>query len=94
MGKVDPEKIAEDAFVKHCEKLGYLCLKLRIDGLDGWPDRTVITPAGVFFVEFKSRVGRVRPQQIVWRRILLSMGYTWCVARSLEDALHALDTFK
>jgi len=92
--KVDPEKIAENDFVKHCESLGYLCLKLRIDGLDGWPDRTVITPQGVFFVEFKSATGDLRPHQRKWKRLLEAMGYTVCVARTLTEALHALRTYK
>ncbi|MDU5594182.1 MAG: VRR-NUC domain-containing protein, partial [Escherichia coli] len=53
--------------IKECEKRGWLCWKFVSPGRRGVPDRIVIRPGSVAFVEVKRKGGRVSPLQI--RRI-------------------------
>lgn len=69
------ESDIEKAFVQFADSVGCQALKLRLDGQNGWPDRTLVTPRGIFFAEFKSAKGRLRPMQKVWISALESMGY-------------------
>ena len=79
-------KIEAD-FVKFAEGKGCLALKLRVDGVDGFPDRTVITPKGIFFVEFKrTSKDRLRPQQRRIRNTLAKLGYEVWTVHDVEAA--------
>ena len=82
------EKHIERKFCYWIKSQDHLCLKLRVDGQDGFPDRTVITKdERVFFVEFKrTQKDKLRPQQRKWKRLLESLGFTVLVTHSLEDA--------
>lgn len=81
----------EKEFVQTVEReFHFPCLKLRIDGRDGFPDRTVITPQGCFFVEFKTQTGQLRPQQRQWLKRLRDLNQTCVVARSAAEAVDAL----
>ena len=83
----------ENQFVDHVKSLGYLALKLRIDGQNGWPDRTVITDRGVMFFEFKTPQGRLSAAQGRWMRSLRRLGYKTDTATSLNQAKAALRRF-
>jgi hypothetical protein len=85
------EKPIEQAFEKFCQSKACQCLKLRIDGMNGWPDRTVITPKGVFFAEFKTQRGRLRAAQTFWRELLTSLGYVVLVPRRVGEAEEFLE---
>jgi len=80
----------EKDFVRAVEEAGFLCLKLRADGRDGFPDRTVITPRGCFFVEFKVPGGKLRGAQRVFIRKLRELDLPCEVATSAEKAFRAL----
>ena len=61
------ESDVERYLIKECEKRGWLCWKFVSPGRRGVPDRIVIRPGSVAFVEVKRKGGRVSPLQI--RRI-------------------------
>lgn len=61
------ERDVERYLIKECEKRGWLCWKFVSPGRRGVPDRIVIRPGGVAFVEVKRKGGRISPLQI--RRI-------------------------
>ena len=61
------ERDVERYLIKECEKRGWLCWKFVSPGRRGVPDRIVIRPGAVAFVEVKRQGGRVSPLQI--RRI-------------------------
>lgn len=83
---MDLEADHEEAFVDWCHARGVECLKLRVDGVDGFPDRTVITPRGVCFFEFKKRGGRLRPQQRKMIDRLRKQGRSVFVVFSFQEA--------
>lgn len=80
------ESDIEKAFVQFAESVGCQALKLRLDGQNGWPDRTVVTSKGIFFAEFKSAKGRLRPMQKVWLRKMESMGYVVITPKRAGEA--------
>ena len=89
-----PEATIENRFVEYAEARDCMALKLRIDGRNGWPDRTVITPAGrTMFVEFKTTKGCLSAAQREWIVELQSLGYDVTVATSFLQAKDALDLF-
>lgn len=61
------ERDVERYLIKECERRGWLCWKFVSPGRRGVPDRIVIRPGAVAFVEVKRKGGRVSPLQI--RRI-------------------------
>lgn len=61
------ERDVERYLIKECEKRGWLCWKFVSPGRRGVPDRIVIRPGSVAFVEVKRKGGRISPLQI--RRI-------------------------
>ena len=81
----------EKEFVLYAAAKGCHAIKLRIDGQNGWPDRTVITPSGVLFMEFKTSAGKVRPMQSVWAKLLSSVGHQVHFPRSFQAAKEILD---
>ena len=85
------EASIERAFVKYAASKGCVALKLRIDGINGFPDRTVLTPRGVFFVEFKTKKGKLRPAQVVWGKRLRSLGFQCVVVNEVGEAERLLD---
>ncbi|MEM6471700.1 MAG: VRR-NUC domain-containing protein [Planctomycetota bacterium] len=87
------ESEIEEKFVRYALSLGCTALKLRIDGANGFPDRTVITPSGVLFAEFKRHDGKFRPMQRVWMKRLTSMGYVVLTPRAAGEAESQLDEF-
>jgi len=82
----------EKAFVDFAESKGCYALKLRIDGQNGFPDRTVLTPLGVFFVEFKTPRGKLRPAQEEWIGRLRKLGFYVAVIDTFAVAERTLNT--
>ena len=87
------ESEIEKRFCDYCHDIGLRALKLRIDGKNGFPDRTVLTPKGVFFIEFKTPKGIVSTQQLYWLLTLGNLGFTTVLCRSYEQAVESLDQF-
>lgn len=68
------ESSVEDWVVQYSEERGGRALK--ITGYKGFPDRLVILPdAVVFFVETKTKGGRVATAQKIWHKILRGLGF-------------------
>lgn len=81
-------------FVTYAESVGCLALKLRIDGVNGFPDRTVIAPDGrIMFIEFKRKGGRLRPAQVKLLGDLWNRNCVAVVCDDLGQAENALDEF-
>ena len=83
----------ENAFVDYAESRGCEALKLRVDGQNGFPDRTVLTPVGVMFIEFKRPKGHMSQAQWLWRKVLQALGYEVITAMSLQSAKKVLEDF-
>lgn len=65
------ESEVEKHLVKKVKELGGLCWKFTSPGTAGVPDRIVILPWGkVVFVELKAPYGKLRPIQVVAKRVL------------------------
>lgn len=85
------ESDIEKKFVKWCLTQGYECLKLRIDNQNGFPDRTVITPNGIYFIELKRPGGKLRARQRVWIDKLTKLGYKVGCFDTLEGATESIE---
>jgi hypothetical protein len=88
------EKQIEDRLVKWCKARGLQCLKLRIDGVNGFPDRTILGPNGLcIFVELKRTGGVLSAAQknfLAWASL---NGHAAFVAYSFEDAIAWIQAF-
>lgn len=82
----------EQKFVRWCRAKGWQCLKLRIDGMNGFPDRTVLGPDGlVAFIEFKRKDGKLSDAQknfLAWASL---NGHAAFVAYSFEEAVKSVE---
>ncbi len=88
------EKEIEAAVVKHIEGYGGRALKLRIDGLNGFPDRTVFLPNGkCLFIEFKTPEGNVRPAQRKYITTLESLRQDVHIIRSVESGIELIESY-
>jgi hypothetical protein len=87
------ERDIEQQFVRYAESMGFKAKKLRIDGENGWPDRTIFTPVGVLFIEFKKPGGRLSRKQRKWINALRRLGFVAEVATSFEQARKVLNDF-
>ena len=85
------ERDTEDEIVAWAEDEGGEALKLKIDGLRGFPDRTLLfAGALVLFVETKTPTNKTSPQQDRWIKRLRELGFVVEVARTLAEAKEAL----
>ena len=83
------ESDIEEKLVRGIEKRGGLCLKF---GMDGWPDRIVILPDTVVWVELKRPTGEVAKLQ-KWRAAQLKkLGQRVEIPKSKEDVQQFLDS--
>lgn len=91
--KVALEVRTENAFVRHVKRRGLEALKLRIDGQNGFPDRTVFLGDGrVFYIEFKrTAADSLRPAQRKWKTRLEGLGFTVLVTHSLATAIEEFE---
>lgn len=86
------EKSIEDGFVDYAKSRGCWAIKLVLLSGRGWPDRTVLAPAGrLWFVEFK-RKGKLptKLQRSIQERIEL-LGFVYIVADAPGIAERHLD---
>ena len=83
------EKALEKRVVGDLALQGFLTVKV---GFDGWPDRLILLGNGshVWF-EFKTDVGRLRPQQINRIAMLEKEGDRVYVIRSEQEANAAVE---
>ncbi|PKQ10702.1 MAG: nuclease [Alphaproteobacteria bacterium HGW-Alphaproteobacteria-1] len=56
----------------------------------GFADLIVISGGRVLFLEVKSKTGRLRKSQEVFRDTVCAQGFGWALVRSVDDALGAL----
>jgi hypothetical protein len=92
------ESDLEKYLITESNKRGFLCLKLRIDGTNGWPDRTLFSKHGmVAFIELKRpKRGRPSSLQRKWIAELVERGRIAEFIESkdaLDRILDMLDTF-
>lgn len=88
-----PESEIEGYLVDCCCGNGWLCFKLVEKSKRGWPDRTVLCPGGhTFFVETKTRTGKLSRHQIDCRNKLRRYGYNVYVPRTAEDVDYLMET--
>lgn len=72
------EESVEDYLVERVQRVGGFAIKLDPKNAVGIPDRLVILPGHVVFVETKRPVGgRMRGAQTFWRNMLLKFGLNW-----------------
>lgn len=88
------ESTIEKRLVRGVEERGGLCYKFVSPGNRGVPDRIVITPDGqTYYVELKSRTGRLSPMQRFQRNELKARNVTVHVLNSVarvEDFLRVV----
>lgn len=80
------EKDIENYLKRKCR----LCLKFTSPGMVGVPDRIVVDPAGIFFVEVKAPGKKPRPSQLAVHRKLEKLGHKVWVVDSYESVDQAL----
>jgi hypothetical protein len=69
-------------------------LMKRIGTFSGVFDLTILAPVGrAFFMEIKQGKGRLSEEQELFRLALIRMGHPYCIVRSLDDAILALETW-
>lgn len=87
--KIILEKDIEAKFMKEAKKLGCITRKLNGMGFNSWPDRLVLVPGGTsLFIEFKKPGETLRPAQEALHEDAKSLGHTWYVCTSAENALN------
>jgi hypothetical protein len=94
------ERSLQAAIVKAFNLLGFLVIhipnqysygRVRDAGLvSGAPDLIVLKDGKVFFLEVKTKTGRMRPSQKLFAERLRQHGFDYFVVRSLDDALKAV----
>lgn len=82
------EKDIENYLKRKCPGL---CLKFTSPGTVGVPDRLVILPKGVFFVEVKAPDKKPRPSQLALFKKLEDLGHKVWVVDSYESVDKALE---
>lgn len=83
----------EDEVVAYAVSSGCFALKLRVDGQNGFPDRTILFGGRAMFIEFKTPEGSLRPMQKVWLSRLGYAGFEAAVVSSAEEGKRAIDKF-
>lgn len=84
------EKDEEKDFVVYAESIGYLCLKLRIIGISGAPDRILLKGGRVIFFEMKKEGKKPRGLQTWFHNQLRKYGCPVFWADSAELAIDKL----
>ena len=76
----------EEEFVDWVYQQGGKSLKLRIDGVNGFPDQTVFLNGKVFFIEFKRPGGMPSWKQKDWAKQLREQGQKVLITDSIDKA--------
>lgn len=79
------EKQIEAYFVKRIKKIGGISYKWTSPGTVGVPDRIMILGNAVYFVELKTKTGRVSPAQKKVHKELVKHGADVLILWSKED---------
>lgn len=87
---MNPETRIEQAFVRWCHQRGIPCLKLKAEGIRGFPDRTVFLKKRIVFIEFKTPNGVLSEHQKRMADAMKVLGFEYYVCRSKEDAINVL----
>ena len=86
------EADVENPFVKYAKYRGCTAYKLRLIGLKGFPDRTVLCYGGrVFFVEFKKKGKKLSPTQLPIKHLLEKLGFKYYICDAIGQAEKHLD---
>ena len=84
----------ESTLEKKCReestRRGLYLLKWSAPGNAGVPDRILLGPHLVVFIEFKTATGSLTPLQITWGARLTRLKHDWRVIRSLPEFLALL----
>lgn len=89
------EKAIERYLATSVKELGGICLKYSNPNMVGYPDRICLLSGGrVFWVELKSKYGRLNEVQKIRIRQLRSMGHTVHVCDSKEAIDEVLKPYK
>jgi hypothetical protein len=94
------ERSLQASIVKELTLLGFLVIhipnqyskgRVRDAGfVSGAPDLIVLKDGKVFFLEVKTKTGRVRPSQKLFAERLRQHSFDYFVVRSIDDALKAV----
>jgi len=94
------ERALQHVIVKALDLMGFIVIhipnqyakgRVRDAGFaSGAPDLIVLKEGKVFFLEVKTKTGRVRPSQKAFAERLRREGFEYHVVRSLDDALKAV----
>lgn len=88
------EKNVELFLKDEIKKLGGVCYKFVSPGNSGVPDRIVILPARVYFVEVKTEKGRLSPIQKRQIKKLADLGQNVYVLYGAEDVRKFINILK
>lgn len=89
------EKKVEDLLREEVKKLGGICVKLSPIGYVGIPDRLIIAPGHLFFVETKKPKNAVTSKmQCYWHDRLRAMGHRVEVCYTLEQVKGIVATLR
>jgi len=83
------ETFCSFARMKNCRSLKLILLNLR-----GFPDRTILCPAGrVLFIEFKKKGKKLTPTQKPWKRIIEGLDFQYHVCDEIGQGEKLLMEF-
>jgi hypothetical protein len=71
------EKHVEATLKAATEQCGGTAVKMALTGARGFPDRLLLLPGRVVFVEVKGTGGKPDPMQEVWKRKIEALGLDW-----------------
>lgn len=92
---MNPETRIEQAFVRWCRERSIPCLKLKAEGVVGFPDRSVFLPNGrIVFIEFKTPTGVLSEHQKRFADAMAKLDFEYFVCRSKEDAINVITAKK
>lgn len=97
MAKTDKtlEKSVENYLCQEVKKHGGKCLKQNPAWRIGVPDRIVILPCAVYFVELKRfKGGRLSAMQEKWRDDLQALYHDWRVIKSKAEVDELIEEWK
>ena len=75
---------------KRVQRMGGMCERLA-PITKGIPDRLVLLPSGLYFVELKTDTGKLSEAQKVWHRRARDLGANVEVLYGLEDIMNWLE---
>jgi len=81
----------EQTLAAEVKKAGGLCRKWVCPGYRGAPDRIVIWPGAIFFVETKTPKGRLSAHQKFFHRVLASYGFDVVVLNTQQKVRDWVD---